>query len=202
MKVIKLGGSLLSDPTVLKQCLNHISTTVKDNKQSLVIVPGGGVFADLVRTTQNKWNFDDKVAHSMAILAMQQMACLLNGLQPSFVFANSITEIQKISLKGSVIIWSPCISELNAATINNNWDVTSDSLAAWLATQLDATELVLVKSANIPKKVDLQQMQEQGIVDKEFSRFSQETDYKITLINKCSFIDYSLIDALELIRDP
>ncbi len=199
MKVIKLGGSLLSDPTVLKQCLNHIASA-KDKKQSLVIVPGGGVFADLVRTTQSQWNFDDKVAHSMAILAMQQMACLLNSLQPSFVLADSITEIQQNRLKHSVIIWSPCIRELNAATINNNWDVTSDSLAAWLATQIDATELVLVKSANIAKKVDLQQMQEQGIVDKAFSRFSQVADYKITLINKCSFIDYSLIDELELMK--
>ena len=56
MWVIKLGGSLLSSES-LKEWLSVI---VKHGAGKLVIVPGGGIFADKVRDEQQKWKFDDK----------------------------------------------------------------------------------------------------------------------------------------------
>ncbi len=182
MRVIKLGGSLMSDENSLKCCL----TTIEQKyKEGVVIVPGGGVYADLIRTTQQQWKFGEETAHQMAILAMKQFALLLKSLSPAFILVESLDSVKALLKKSTVLIWSPDLQDLSS--INTNWEVTSDSLAAWLATQLGAAELILVKSAEIPINLTIQQMQKIGLVDKSFYTFTKNTPYKITLINKHQF---------------
>ena len=69
MWIVKLGGSLGRDP-VLKEWLD---TLVALGSGRVVIVPGGGGFAEEVRDQQELWRFDDLAAHNMAVLAMAQM---------------------------------------------------------------------------------------------------------------------------------
>ena len=144
MIVIKLGGSLAGSEALLK-CLNAVEQ--KYQGRAVVIVPGGGGFADQVRQSQKRWRFDDKTAHRMAILAMQQMALLFKALKDDFVIADSLQAIRSHLNQQKILIWSPDIRELDQAGIPSTWDITSDSLAAWLAKSLSAQELVLVKSA-------------------------------------------------------
>ncbi|MFW5444484.1 MAG: uridylate kinase [Methylococcaceae bacterium] len=189
MKVIKLGGSLMQDIPVLTQCLKSIE---RQNKEKLVLVPGGGTFADQVRLVQKQWGFTDEIAHQMAVLAMQQTAILFSSIVQSVVLAGKVSTIQQALVNHSVVIWSPDIDELNSANIKTDWDVTSDSLAAWLANQLKATELILVKSAEIPFTLSIQQMQEQGLLDQAFNAYTKDATYKITLLNKYRFNEYAI----------
>ncbi len=169
----------MSDRLALTDCLNTIEQKVKNR---VVVVPGGGLFADQVRNIQKQWQFDDEIAHQMALLAMQQMALLFKSIKPDFFLANKVSAIDN---KCSAVIWSPDIKEL--ISIPASWDVTSDSLAAWLAGQLQATELILVKSAAIPADKPIQQMQKQALVDGAFAETVKNANYKITLLNKHSF---------------
>jgi len=191
MKVIKLGGSLMTDKASLIQCLNTIS---QKYTEKIVIVPGGGVFADQVRSLQKEWGFNDQIAHQMAILAMQKMALLLYSIKPDFVLANNVSLIQQALNMHSVVIWRPDIVELNKSNVKASWDVTSDSLAAWLANQLTATELILVKSVEIPLKgsIDIETMQKLDLVDNAFNELSQNASYMITVINKYRFNEHSI----------
>ncbi|MCF6204452.1 MAG: uridylate kinase [Methylococcaceae bacterium] len=186
IKVIKLGGSLLSDPNALTQCLS----VIENAKEKIVIVPGGGVFADQVRVAQQQWKFNEVVAHEMAILAMKQMALLFNSIKPSFVLAETLPSIDQELTRQLVVIWSPDVKVLAASKIEESWDVTSDSLSAWLAGQLNASELIVVKSSEILQTLTVQQMQDQGLVDKAFSRFIKNTDFNIILINKYQLNEY------------
>lgn len=188
MRIIKLGGSLLNDRVSLTHCLAIIEQKYRDN---VVIVPGGGVYADLIRTTQQQWKFSDETAHQMAILAMKQVALLFNNIKPAFVLSESVTSIQKKIMNQGVTIWSPDIQELNDADIKASWDVTSDSLAAWLASQLGAIELILIKSAEILANFDAQKMQNEGFVDKSFNTFTKNISYKITIINIHQFNEHN-----------
>jgi aspartokinase-like uncharacterized kinase len=178
MIVIKLGGSLMSDAICLTECLNTIEQKIK---AKVVIVPGGGLFADQVRSAQEKWHFDDDIAHQMALLAMQQMALLFKSIKPNFLLANKVSALDN---NRSVSIWSPDIKELSS--IKASWDITSDSLSAWLANQLQATELILVKSAEIATD-NIKLMQKLGLVDNAFAETIKNVHYKITLLNKHSF---------------
>lgn len=180
MIIIKLGGSL-SRSEVLVNCLNAVEKNYPDTP--VVIVPGGGAFADQVRLAQQHWRFDDNTAHRMALLAMQQMALLFKGLKPDFAVADSVPAIQVLLNSQKTVIWSPDIIELDNAGIAASWDITSDSLAAWLADALSASELILIKSAAIDAKLSLHQLAEQAIVDKAFCDFVAQAAFKVRVVN-------------------
>jgi aspartokinase-like uncharacterized kinase len=183
MIVIKLGGSLVSANTLL-HCLNRIEQQYQD--KSVVIVPGGGAFADQVRIAQQHWQFDDYHAHAMALLAMQQMAWLIHGLKPDFVIADSVRAIKQ-QREQKIIIWSPELAELNKAGIPASWNITSDSLAAWLAKSLSADELILIKSAVIDKEFGLAELSNRGIIDKGFCNSVTNSRFIIRVLNQQNF---------------
>jgi len=189
LTIIKLGGSLSRSDT-LSNCLDAIEKNYQG--RAAVIVPGGGAFADQVRLAQQHWQFDDHTAHHMALLAMQQMALMYRGLKPNFVIAHTVGAIQAQLDRKQVVIWSPDISELDNAGIKASWDITSDSLAAWLAKTLSATELILIKSAVIDVSLSLRQLAEQQIVDKAFCDFVSQAAFTTQIINAKNWLDRSM----------
>jgi len=140
MWVVKLGGSLAETPH-LPRWLDALSQT------GVIIVPGGGPFADAVRTAQARWRFDEATAHHMAILGMRQYGRMLAGLCPKLLMAT--TEEELASRPGVAKIWLPLPELLDEANIPASWGVTSDSLAAWVAGRLQAANLLLVKSVDL-----------------------------------------------------
>ena len=171
MWVIKLGGSLLSSGSLQE----WLSIIVEHGAGKLVIVPGGGIFADKVRDAQQKWKFDDKAAHQMALLAMEQYAHLLQSYAPDIVLADSIEGIEKaISLK-QVPVWLPFKMINTCQDVSANWDLTSDSLALYLADQLNAKHVMLVKSLS-SKNLNARQLSESKMVDKYFPEFVKKTE--------------------------
>lgn len=179
MRVVKLGGSLLESGKLFA-CLKYIAAQNKNT----VVVCGGGVFADTVRNAQKKWHFDDVAAHEMAILGMQQTAILCQNLQPKFALVSKTSELKNHPLA----IWSPDLVELNEAEIKPSWDVTSDSLAAWLAKKLDANELVIVKSCDIDSALNVAELTEQFIVDGEFFNFMAKEQFDLKVISATGFL--------------
>lgn len=184
MIVIKLGGSLAQSQQLLA-CLHSIERNYQG--KSVVIVPGGGSFADQVRLSQRVWQFDDRIAHEMAILAMQQMALLFHGLKRQFVLANSLLAISQQLACSKWVIWSPDIAELDHAGIAASWDVTSDSLAAWLASELSADALMLIKSATINQQQTWQDLADLNLVDKAFTDFAGKAQFPIIIMSAQEF---------------
>jgi len=182
--IIKLGGSLFRSDTLVN-CLNAVEKNYQS--RAVVIVPGGGAFADQVRLAQQQWQFDDTTAHHMALLAMQQMALMFKGLKPDFAIADTVAAIHDQLNRKKTVIWSPDIIELDNAGLEASWDITSDSLAAWLAKKLPATELILIKSAAIDSSLSLHQLTEQHIVDTAFCDFVAKAGFKTQVINAQSW---------------
>jgi aspartokinase-like uncharacterized kinase len=182
--VVKLGGSLTKSP-LLKAWLDRIS---QHKQAKVVIVAGGGGFADQVRIVQKQWNFQDQNAHQMAILAMQQMALLFQGIQPQLQLASSLLKINSSLKVGKAVVWVPEVEMLNKAGIPASWDITSDSLAAWLAEQLSATRLILVKSALISRQYSIEEFIQMGVVDKAFTQYANRLNAQIMVVNR-EYID-------------
>lgn len=162
MWVVKLGGSL-SFTSNLKQWLESLR---EYGKGKVVLVPGGGRFADQVREYQRYWAFDDKLAHRMAILAMHQTGLLFLGIEPSLKLSRT-GEIKRILSQHKIPVWLPDVKELDRDGVPASWEITSDSLAAWLAGKLGAERLVLVKST-LPLSLDPSILRASGIVDEAF----------------------------------
>ena len=160
MIIVKIGGSLYNSP-YLTEWLDQL--THLDNQQ-IVIVPGGGPFADQVRHATKQWDIDDTSSHNMAVLAMQQYGYLLSSINNKIVLLYSYTEIKKQKL----MVWMPYRDVTSECDYPENWQTTSDSLAAWLACQLSAQNLAIVKSADVKAK-KYQQIIHSDMVDEHFS---------------------------------
>ncbi|MFZ5790382.1 MAG: hypothetical protein ACOY3L_06745 [Pseudomonadota bacterium] len=158
--IVKLGGSLARSPA-LPAWLDAIAT----GGGMLVLVPGGGSFADEVRAMQRRWGFDDATAHRLALLAMEQYGLMLASLQPQLQPATSRSEIARVLGSDGVPVWLPTRMALGRPDIPESWDVTSDSLAAWLAAQLQADGLVLVKSVPVAEGSTIDDLVRLGTVD-------------------------------------
>ncbi|HEX6841110.1 MAG TPA: hypothetical protein VF113_06270, partial [Stellaceae bacterium] len=167
--IVKLGGSLAAAGT-LPTWLDVILT---QGGGRAVIVPGGGEFADGVRAAQKRLRFSDRTAHRMALLAMQQYGLLLQELAPALRPCADAAQIAAALAAGGTALWLPSAMVEADATISESWDVTSDSLAAWLARRLGATRLVLVKSAPAPDAPpSLERLAALGLVDAAFPTYA------------------------------
>jgi 5-(aminomethyl)-3-furanmethanol phosphate kinase len=134
----------------------------------IVVVPGGGPFADAVRDAQARAGFGDLAAHRMAILAMQQYGLMLQALEPRLGLAETEDE-----LRGEApVVWLPWRMVGRLETLEASWDVTSDSLALWLARRIGAPRLVLVKSAPLPASgaAGAAGLAAAGVIDPAFPR--------------------------------
>ncbi len=166
--VVKIGGSVAGSPA-LTAWLRVLSPC---RKPRVVIVPGGGPFADAVRKAQRASGFDDGPAHRMAMLAMEQFGLMLSGLSPDLHPADSKTAIRTIHRRGGVPVWLPTRMAAASRDIRASWEVTSDSLAAWLAGVLGANRLVLVKAAEPPPhRGSAAELRDLGLIAKAFPSF-------------------------------
>ena len=141
--VVKVGGSLLAHGPVLDGVIEAIVDAARDTRAA--IVPGGGPFADIVRAIDRQHSLDDDTAHWMAVLAMDQYAQLLAGRYAALVLAESGAQVRAAFTSGRVPVIAPYRWLRDADPLPHSWDVTSDSISAWLAGALGATRLVLVK---------------------------------------------------------
>jgi aspartokinase-like uncharacterized kinase len=158
--VVKLGGSLAFAPA-----LTDWLVAIAAGRGRAVLVPGGGPFADQVREAQRRRPFDDATAHRMALLAMEQYGLMLCGLHPALRPAKSRTEIAQLRRQELVPVWLPTAMALGRPEIEESWDVTSDSLAAWLAGALGLRHLVLVKSAAPPDPATAEALEAAEYID-------------------------------------
>lgn len=180
MWVVKLGGSLAEDP-LLVDWLEQLTDL---GGGRVIIVPGGGNFAEAARRAQTLWHFDDLSGHNMAVLGMGQFAFMLNGLHPEIEMCANEQDMIATMHRGRVAVWMP----LNLLRQNRDeltsWSVTSDSLALWLAERLNAERVILVKSCQIPLFEDWQELADQGIVDRAFPELARRSGNLVSLLER------------------
>jgi 5-(aminomethyl)-3-furanmethanol phosphate kinase len=141
--VIKLGGSLAAIPGALDSACAAVSDLARRHR--VVVVPGGGPFADAVREFDRREGLGDDAAHWMAILAMDQYAHVLAQRIDRAVLVEEPGGIGAAVGAGRPAVLAPYRWMRSADVLPHSWDATSDSVAAFIAGALDAARLVLVK---------------------------------------------------------
>lgn len=134
MIVVKLGGSLYKTTEL---ALWMQALTLYSNVSPIVIVPGGGPFSDQVRNAQQQHHLSDKTAHHMALIAMKQFGLLLADIESN---ARLISTHEHVT--SPLSIWLPDDNLLTEPCLPHTWDLTSDSIALWLASKLAAHVLL------------------------------------------------------------
>ena len=188
MWVVKLGGSLSRD-ALLPRWLEMLA---EFGRGRVTVVPGGAAFADAVREAQAHWGFGDVAAHNMAVLAMAQTAHMLHALEPRLVMVSDEDGIRRTLHAGRPALWLPLALVRDAPDLLTTWEVTSDSLSLWLARQLNAERLVLVKSCAVPPGSTLGDLSAAGVVDKRFAQWAADAAFLIEVVQA---------DEIERVRD-
>ena len=122
--VVKIGGSLALYPEKLRVLCAKLSEASKKHK--IIVVPGGGEFADVVRNVDKQFKLSREVSHRMAILGMDQYGLLLSDLITLSCVVNQPENVESIWDLGKLAIFLPSIYMLNKDTLEKSWDVTSD----------------------------------------------------------------------------
>ena len=143
--VVKVGGGLLSKAGALDLVIEAL--TAFGPRRRLVIVPGGGPFAEAVRTMFRRMKIGEDAAHWMAVLGMDQYAHALTARLPGAVLVEQEPEIAAARQAGRLPVLAPYRWVRTADPLPHSWEITSDSIAAWLAGVLGARRIVLIKPA-------------------------------------------------------
>lgn len=161
--VVKLGGSLAESGR-----LQGMLDIVASARVPVVIVPGGGEFADAVRRAQADFGFCDRIAHRMALLAMHQSALMMSALQARLAPAETLAQMRRALAAAQIPVWLPYKMAARDQRIPADWSATSDALAARLTERLRCKRVVLVKSCAVKTTAPLATLQRAGIVDAVF----------------------------------
>ncbi len=103
--IVKVGGSLALQPEKLRALCAKLANLSQNHQ--LIVVPGGGEFADSVRALDSRFNLSPKASHRMALLAMNQYGLLLSDLLPNARLAEKLETIQETLDSGKLPIFLP-----------------------------------------------------------------------------------------------
>lgn len=146
MITIKFGGSLAKEKEAVVNLVEELERLVKEYE--FVIVPGGGIFADLVREIDDKFGLPPRTSHEMAILGMEQMGLFLSNFSKKFLPIRSLEEIKTCLGNKLVPIFLPMGFLLSEDELEHSWDVTSDTIAAYIANETKSEKLILLKDVD------------------------------------------------------
>jgi len=182
--VWKLGGSLLDLPDLAER-IGRLHAE-RSPPLPVVLIAGGGVFADAVRQMDQVHRLDPLKTHYLALDAMRLSASLVASLLGRTVVADAATQKAAVEQwnqgRGEAAIqvwdvidgWNARLPDIQqrCGEIPADWRLTSDSIAGALAAYWGADELVLLKSIDRPQDVSWDGLAEAGVVDAVFPQIA------------------------------
>jgi 5-(aminomethyl)-3-furanmethanol phosphate kinase len=143
--VVKIGGGLVAVPDALETACAAVARLGRS--RPMIVVPGGGPLADGVRELQRRVGASADAAHWMAILAMDQFAHVLAERIEGAMLVDEPGGLGPVLDSGGVAVLAAYRWMRAADVLPHSWNVTSDSIAAFIAGAVDAGHLVLIKPA-------------------------------------------------------
>ena len=173
--VFKLGGSLLTLPG-LEDKLRFV-VSQRPGERCLILV-GGGASTDVVREWSRTHHLSDETSHWLAISSLDLNRQLLESLLPwrpisTRADAESLWSERRSPLLLDVAQFSKREEADGCEPLPHNWDVTSDSLAAWAAVRWPADEFILLKSVPTPHGLTSLEASRRELVDPYFPQLSK-----------------------------
>ncbi len=135
--IVKVGGSVADQ-------LSEIFVALEWAERA-VVVPGGWVFADAVRKVDFDFHLNASTSHWMAVLAVNIYGLMLGDIARKHGF--SVVEPHDFSEIGEKVVVLPYSLLRKYDELPHSWDVTSDSIAVWIASKLGEKEVVKVTAA-------------------------------------------------------
>lgn len=196
--IIKLGGSLLAKG---RELVRFLSDYAKKNALSFVVIPGGGPFVEPIKKFSDR--ISDDTGHWMAVLAMHQYGLFLADGEPEIPVVENVDGLKNA---GHFCIVLPYKILKDDDRLPHTWDVTSDTIAAFIAREsgekrfIKVTDVdgildengLLIKRINAKELID---REHKGCVDAELPRFLLQNRMSCVIVN--GNVPKRIIDVIE-----
>ncbi len=186
--VLKLGGSLLACADLPDRLRSVVR---KLNSSRILIVVGGGAAADAVREWSRLHALSEESAHRIALRSLSVTRALVTELLPEWGEVSSHDAAIRRWTESLLPLLLDVESHLLQADstdrdpLPHTWNVTSDSIAAWVAARWSADELVLLKSTDLNPNVTVEQAQRDELVDVHFPQIAAQ----VPRVSWCNLLD-------------
>jgi aspartokinase-like uncharacterized kinase len=171
--VVKVGGSLFDLPGFGPRLRAWLGRLAADR---VLLVPGGGPTADVVRVLDRLHALGEEEAHWLAVRALSLNAHFLRRLLPEAAVVGQPEEAPPAGAAWAVLDPHPFLQEDEGrpGCLPHRWEVTSDAIAARAAVAGRARGLVLLKSVTFPEGLPWAEAGRRGLVDGWFARALEE----------------------------
>ena len=174
--IAKVGGSLYDLPDLA----DRLRTWVATIGQPILLMPGGGAGADVIRRLDRLHRVGEEAAHWMAVRVLSVNAHFLAGL----IGAPVRTEL---SIAGTdLAVFEPhafCLAEEGRpGSLPHVWEVTSDAIAARVA-EVAKADLILLKSVDLPRGTTWEGAAAAGLVDAVFPSVVARSRLRVQWVN-------------------
>jgi aspartokinase-like uncharacterized kinase len=199
--IFKIGGSILEDFKNLNSTISQLAGLFKKKIiQRVIIIPGGGSYANFIRKIYNDLKFTDELAHWMSIISMNYNGIEIGKKFPKLEVFEDFNDLKKKGKTFSMFLPYKFLKENDK--LPHNWQVTSDSITLFIAKKVGLNECFLIKDVdgiiNEKKQVikevstkEFRNLKENGKlppirdIDNELKSQSRPIDpYLLTLIEK------------------
>lgn len=152
MMLAKIGGRILDNTSSLENCLGQMKFLLNkmDILDKIVLIPGGGNYANFVRFLDQRGELTRDYSHWMAITAMEYNGILMCKKFPFLKYIDRYSDLtRRLKSKDKEIITFGPLSFLRENDeLPHSWDVTSDSIALFIANKLNCSSCYLLKDVD------------------------------------------------------
>jgi aspartokinase-like uncharacterized kinase len=183
--VVKVSGSLYDLPDLGPRLQRFLAGLAGAD---VLLVPGGGPTADVVRDLDARHGLGQDKAHWLALRALTLNAHFLASLLPLACVVEKFLDCPRAWQAGRVPILDPHAftldDERRPGCLPYTWDATSDSVAARVALVAGARCLILLKSVTVPETLDWTEAGRLGLVDALFAQVVRDSPtLEVRLLN-------------------
>ncbi|MEM4155460.1 MAG: uridylate kinase [Archaeoglobaceae archaeon] len=147
--IVKVGGSVADKLEIVFNALSKV--------EDVKIIPGGWIFADMVK----EMKLNDEASHWMAVLAMNLYGYYMLEFGKKAGFEIVEPEDLSFFLRRGKFIVLPYRLLRNFDELPHSWDVTSDAIAVWIASKIGEKKVIkitalggVIKNRMILERVD------------------------------------------------